>query len=223
MQTIDILRKRVSFYAFLGQEECRILDLFSVLNDIRKGAFANAIMKLRSKMDDKRVYRKKKKCLPSVCFSGIFWDGHYKHNVDSYTNLMVVDIDHLDDNKSEMRSRLVNDPRIVAVWESVSGQGLKALLYIDYSTAVSPENIWVAHEKCAFPQVSRYLQHTHQIKIDPTGKDVTRLCFVSFDPDIFLRKEFEPFVVTVNMSENAMSHIRHQYLNRKYIRRRKKK
>lgn len=221
MQITNILRKHVSFYAFLGQKECHKLILFSVLNDIRKGVYADAILKLRNKIDDKQSYRKKKKQLPSVCFSGIFWDSHYKHNVNLYTNLLVVDIDHIENEKSGIRQLLINDPKIVALWESASGQGFKALLYINYSSTISPENLWVVHEKCAFPQVQQYLKKSYGIKIDPSGKDVTRHCFVSYDPNIFLRREFEPFNVTVNLSSEAMEQIRKQYLSRKQFRNRK--
>lgn len=93
-----------------------------------------------------------------------------------------------------------------------------SILFIDLITVheVLPENLWVVHEKCAFRQVLRYLKKVHQIKIDPTGRDITRHCFMSFDPDIFLRKEFEPFNVVVNLSEESMSEIRLRYVSRKY-------
>ena len=222
MQTTDILRKHVSFYEFLGHRGCRRPILFSVLNDIRKGVYADLITKLRETVNNKRAYSQQKKQLPSVCFCGIFWGAHYKHNLTSYTNLLVIDIDHVRDNKLEIKRILIDDPKIVAVWDSVSGQGLKALLYLDYSVNVSLGNLWVAHEKCAFPQVQRYLKRTYEVEIDSSGKDVTRHCFVSFDPDIFLRKEFEPFKVDVDLSEAAMSKIRMRYLRHKYIRQNRK-
>lgn len=217
MQTADILRKRVSFYVSLGQKECFVRTLFAVLNDIRKGVYADIILKLRNRIDDNLVYRKWKKRLPSICFCGIFWNGHYKHDISLYTNLLVVDIDHIKDSKSEIRKILIGDSRFVAVWDSVSGCGLKALLYLDYSCKVIPENLWIVHEKCAFPQVRKYMRNSLGITIDPNGGDVTRHCFVSFDPDIFLRKEFEPFHVSISLSEAEMAIIRKQYLSRRYI------
>lgn len=216
MQTIDILRKQVSFYESLRQRECASRTLFSVLNDIRKGVYADVILKIREHVGEKRVYLEQKRCLPSVCFCGIFGGGHYKHDMELYTNLLVIDIDHVHDNISAIRRALVGDPKIVAVWTSVSGQGLKALVHVEYSCEVMSENLWVVHEKCAFPQVLRYLKKTHRIRIDPIGRDITRHCFMSFDPDIFLRKEFEPFKVNVNLSEESMSEIRTRYVSRKY-------
>lgn len=222
MQTTDILRKHVSFYDSLRQKECCRRTLFSVLNDIRTGVYADAVLRVRSRVDDKQSYRTKKKRLPAICFCGIFWGSHYKHNLTSYTNLLVIDIDHVRDDRLKIKRTLIDDPKIVAVWDSVSGQGLKALLYLDYSVDVSLGNLWVAHEECAFPQVQRYLKASYGIEIDPNDKSVTRYCFVSFDPDIFLRKEFEPFEVDVDLSEAAMSKIRTRYLRRKYIRQNKK-
>lgn len=216
VQTIDILRKHVSFYESLRQGECSRRTLFSVLNDIRTGVYADIVLHARKSVENKQSYRARKQRLPSVCFCGIFWGRHFKHDLNLYTNLLVVDIDHIDNNKSEIRQALIGDPKIVAVWESVSGQGLKALLHIEYSSEVLPENLWVVHEKCAFPQVQRYLKESYGIEIDPSGEDVTRHCFVSFDPDIFLRKAFEPFDVIVDLSRTAMAKIRKRYVNRKH-------
>lgn len=216
MHTIDILRKHVLFYESLRQRECFSRTLFSVLNDIRIGVYADVISKLRETINDRQAYLEQKRLLPSVCFCGIFGGSHYKHDMDLYTNLLVIDIDHVGLEKSAIRQALVGDPKIVAVWESVSGQGIKVLLHVEYSIDVSSENLWVVHEKCAFRQVLRYLKKVHRIKIDPTGRDITRHCFMSFDPDIFLRKEFEPFKVAVNLSEESMSEIRLRYVSRKY-------
>ena len=217
MQTADILRKHVSFYESLRQRECDCRTLFSVLNDIRKGMYADVISKIREHIGEKRVYLEQKRRLPSVCFCGIFGSSHYKHDMDLYTNLVIVDIDHVHDNISAIRQALVDDPKIVAVWPSVSGQGLKALVHVEYSCEVMSENLWVVHEKCAFPQVLRYLKKTHRIRIDPIGRSITQRCFMSFDPDIFLRKEFEPFKVIVNLSEEAMAKMRTEYLRRKHL------
>lgn len=222
MQTTDILRKHVSFYDSLRQKECCRRTLFSVLNDIRTGVYADVVLHVRNRVDDKQSYRTKKKRLPAICFCGIFWGSHYKHDVNLYTHLLVVDIDCIENKKTEIKQTLIDDPKIVAVWDSVSWQGLKALLYVDYSTDVLVENLWVVHEECAFPQIQRYLKTSYGIEIDPNDKSVTRYCFVSFDPDIFLRKEFEPFKVDVDLSEAAMSKIRTRYLRRKYIRQNRK-
>lgn len=218
MQTVDILRKQVSFYPCVMRPECSRRTLFSALNDIRTGVYAESVQAVRKNLGNKQAYRAKKRRLPTICFCGIFWQSHFKHDLNLYTRLMVIDIDHLGDNMSEVRQALIGDPKIVAVWESVSGQGLKALMYMNYSRELLPENLWVAHEKCAFPQVRRYLKKTHGVEIAPTGKDVTRHCFVSFDPDIFLRRTFEPFDVTVNLTDDAMAGIRKQYLKRRAVR-----
>lgn len=216
MDAVDILNKHVAFYEFLGHKECSRRTLFSILNDIRKGVHADAVLKLRKNVDNVQLYRNQKKRLPSVCFCGIFWGSHYKYDVNLYTNLLVIDIDYIKNDRLEIKRLLMNDPKIVAVWDSVSGQGLKALLYINYLSAVLPENIWVVHEMCAFPQVQKYLKESYGINIDPSGKDVTRYCFMSYDPDIFLRKEFDVFDVTVDLSEVSICKIKKRYLNRKY-------
>lgn len=70
----------------------------------------------------------------------------------------------------------------------------------------------------SFFGIERYSKEFYGFEIDPCGKDVTRHCFVSFDPEIFLRKAFEPFDVIVDLSETAMAGIRRRYLSRKRVR-----
>ncbi len=71
---------------------------------------------------------------------GIFWGSHYKYDLNLYTNLLLVDIAHIEDKKTEIKRILINDPKIAAVWDSVSGQGFKVLLHVDYSIDVLLEN-----------------------------------------------------------------------------------
>ena len=78
---------------------------------------------------------------------------------------------------------------------------------------------WIYHEHCAFPQIEKYLRETCDIDIDPSGDDITRLCFVSYDPDIHMKKEFTPFKVSCNLSKNQINKIRWRYnYSRKNVR-----
>lgn len=43
--------------------------------------------------------------------------------------------------------------------------------------------------------VSNYIQYKYNILIDPSGKDVTRLCFVSYDSNIVIKDSFKSFDV----------------------------
>jgi hypothetical protein len=57
------------------------------------------------------------------------------------------------------------------------------------------------HHKLAFQQVSDYYEQALQLEVDPSGKDVSRLCFMSYDPDCFRNINAEPFNVNIEHNE----------------------
>lgn len=106
---------------------------------------------------------------------------------------------------------LKSDEHVVATWLSPSGDGLKVLFYLEYDKQFPIADAWIYHEHCAFPQVDNYLRQTYGIDIDPMGGDITRLCFVSDDPDVHLKKEFQPFQVNSDLTKNKICKIRLKY------------
>lgn len=76
---------------------------------------------------------------------------------------------------------------------------------------VDSENIWVMHEHCAFPQIATYLYENYGIQADKTGADIVRLCYVSSDSNIHLKKYFEPFKVHITLSNKQIHKIRGKY------------
>ena len=94
---------------------------------------------------------------------------------------------------------------------SPSGNGLKALFYVEYASPIKEEDIWVLHEHCAFPQIENYLITKYSIQVDQTGADITRLCFVSSDSDIHLKREFEPFNIDITLTSKQIWNIKRKY------------
>lgn len=221
MNTCDILNKRVSLCLDIRAKSYRSISLFEALNSIRKGKYKTQIENIRRLygLGESAIagYKSKKKRLPSFVFSGSLFDTRFKFDICSYTSLLVVDIDKLE-SVDVIKASLKSDPHIIATWLSPSGNGLKALFYLEYDKQYSQTDAWIYHEHCAFPQVDGYLRKTYGIDIDQTGKDITRLCFVSYDPEIHLKREFEPFVVNCNLNEKSVKRIRTQYYSRKQIR-----
>ncbi|MCM1033995.1 MAG: hypothetical protein NC038_01735 [Paludibacter sp.] len=132
-------------------------------------------------------YKAEQKRLPSFLFSGVLFDTRFKFDVYGYTSLLIVDIDKLVSVHS-IKELLKSDEHVVATWLSPSGDGLKVLFYLEYDKQFPIADAWIYHEHCAFPQVDNYLRQTYGIDIDPMGGDITRLCFVSDDPDVHLKK-----------------------------------
>jgi len=222
MNTIDILNKRIALCLDIRVRTYQSISLFEALNSIRIGKYKTQIENIRRLynlgMSAITGYKSKKKQLSAFLFSGSIFDTGFKFDVYGYSSLLIVDIDKLESVES-IKESLKKDSHIIATWLSPSGNGLKALLYLEYDKQHPHTHTWIYHEHCAFPQIEKYLRETYNINIDPTGDDITRLCFVSYDPDIHLKREFTPFKVSCNLSNNQINKIRWRYnYGRKNIR-----
>ncbi len=222
MNTLDILNKHIALCLDIRAKSYHTITLFDALNSIRTGKYKTQIENIRRlhRLGKSAMagYKTKKKQLSSFIFSGTLFDTRFKFDICGYTSLMIIDIDNLESVDS-IKDQLKNDSHIISTWLSPSGNGLKALLYLEYDKEYPYANTWIFHEHCAFPQIEKYLRDTYAITIDPSGADITRLCFVSYDPDIHMKKEFTPFKVSCNLSSNQISKIRWRYnYSRKNIR-----
>lgn len=212
METQTILNKRISFCPNVQAKSYKSISLFEALNSIRTGNYEKQIGYIRRLLINNSIqsYKAKKKQLPAYIFSGIAFGNRYKFDISGYTSLIVVDIDKLE-NIELVKSQLKSDCHIISVWMSPSGNGLKALFYVEYASQIKEENIWVLHEHCAFPQIENYLLTKYSIQVDRTGADITRLCFVSSDSDIHLKREFEPFTVDITLTSKQIWNIKRKY------------
>ena len=101
------------------------------------------------------------------------------------SGLIVLDIDHLKD-ADEVEATfqlLLNNPRLETqlLFRSPSGHGLKWIIEI-----VNNEG----HDhKYYFQAVENYLR-TYGIVVDPSGKDISRACFVPYDPAAFIHPKY---------------------------------
>ena len=157
-----------------------------ILDAIRSGRWMSLIQKIRD-CSDKEERSNLKKGLPCVTFSGTFNDTRKEKNIKKYSHLMVIDIDDLKPNElSRFKAQMREDPFIVSFFESPS-RGLKAL--VEVSSTLEQ------HKSIAFPYVQQYFKDMHGITIDKSGKDVSRLCYVSYDPEMYYTEDYMVFEI----------------------------
>ena len=212
-QTIDILNKKISIFSSIKDLEPLTITLFNILNRFRKGYYENHIRKVRNSLryNSHEIFRDRKKRLPLVSFSGRFFLSKRKNQIFGYTNLMVLDFDHLENSTNDIKQTLYNDPHLLAIWTSPSGLGLKALVMLKYDKEFEEKDSWIVHEHEAFPAVRDYFKQKYNLNIDLTGADITRLCFISYYPDLYLKKEFLEFNISHRLSAAEMDLIRQKY------------
>ena len=156
-------------------------ELEYYLQRIKDGKNEKLISQLRLEVDlDKK--KEIKNNLPAVTFCGQFTLRN-KENLKQGSGFAILDFDKLE-NVVKEKELLKSNNYIFSAWISPSGNGLKALVKI--------------------PIISNDIEYKHIFKqlqqifptVDPSGSDITRLCFESHDPDIYFNYESQKFIPT---------------------------
>lgn len=184
------MKAKCSVFKNSFSPECNYeVPTLRVLDAIKEGRWKDLIEKIRG-CEDKDTRNELKKSLPCATFSGTFNHRRQEKNIKSYSQLMVVDIDNLKPNElKRFKASLKEDPFIICFFESPS-RGLKALVEVNSELE--------DHKGKAFPYVQEYFKDAHGITIDKSGKDVSRLCYVSYDPELYYTEDYDVFDVPTN-------------------------
>jgi len=129
----------------------------------------------------KAALDKLKKKLPAALFSGTFTTRSIA-GLAKHSGLICCDLDKLGDSLTAVRGMIEADPHTLAALLSPSGTGLKVILRCD---PLRP------HLE-SFNAARRHFRERFGLEIDGACSDVARLCFVSFDPDLFARDDAPP-------------------------------
>lgn len=156
--------------------------IIEVLNDIKTGKYINVITYLRKSLKESKMeaYERAKKSLPAFTPSASFKGGRKLEFVTAYTQIVVLDIDKLTTEQLDTAKQLSKEtPYTFASFTSPSGNGLKIFVRVNSSQ----EN-----HKEAFITLQKFYEEFLSLPIDKSGKDITRLCFVSYDTDLYLNE-----------------------------------
>lgn len=163
------------------QTKGEVTQLSKELNDIANGTYKTQILNCREALIDKKdkvLYKKLKTQLKAVTFCGSFEGGRKLSNLTFYNKILVIDIDGIDKKDlNDLKAKLISDQYIMAVWTSPSLSGLKGLVKINST----PES-----HKIFFSSLSIYFLQKYGIELDKSGNDITRLCYVSWDENIYI-------------------------------------
>jgi len=156
-------------------------DVTYYLDRIQNGTFEKEIKNLRSEIDPEKK-KQIKNSLSGVTFCGTF-TSRKKENLKQGSGLAILDFDKLD-NSFEFKESLKSNDFIFSCWISPSGNGVKALVKIP---VIKNDDEY----KLIFKQLVEIFPN-----LDLSGSDITRLCFESYDPDIYINLDSEKFIPT---------------------------
>lgn len=158
-------------------------ELDSVIKGIIEGQWKGRIDDIRTL--DKKAYDDAKRSLPAIT-----WSGQFKERkaaaIESYSGYIILDIDHIEPSDVlNLKVKLREESCVYFAFASPSGKGLKILCHV---------NTDKDQHLSAFLHLQHYFENKYLLKIDDSGKDICRLCFVSHDPEA-LHKDHSPFIV----------------------------
>ena len=171
-------------------------SLILILNDIKIGKYKADIEPIRScfASGDTEKADQLKKQLPAFTPSGTYEGGRKAHLLKQYSGFVHLDFDKLiPEQLSEAFLKIKQIPYTFGCFRSPSDKGLKVFIEVN-TTAV--------HHEIAYHQVQEYYEKALGILCDPKCKDITRLCFMSDDPDAYKNLNNEKFIV--QLSETAI-------------------
>jgi predicted P-loop ATPase len=179
-----------NFNEVIGQ-----MSISAVLDEIRNGRYRTEVNNLRQLIADgnKKEYDNRKKSLPAFTPSACFDGGRKQQYFVAYSGLIILDIDKLSHEQlANAFDQVVNIPYTYACFRSPSNNGLKILVRTDSNH--------LTHYQ-AYNEIKSYYEQVLGLEVDSSGKDITRLCFFSWDPDTCLKEKSEIFKTTINMIE----------------------
>lgn len=174
--------RKVSIVEQARRTETKNYKLETVIRWIRegKGKFADNVRAVREavKEGDKDKAGEAKLNLPACMFSGTFTRRSSK-DIEEHSGMLCLDFDYIDNPKGSV-DEMRYDPHIIASFISPSGTGVKTIIAI-------PRD--VENHREAFLSASSYIKTVYGLEADESGKDVSRLCFLSYDPELHYSDE----------------------------------
>ena len=156
-------------------------DVSTIIERIKEGASQDIVRSIRAEKD-KSKRNQLKQSLPAICFSGKFTKRN-DSSITEHSGLICLDFDGYESDKLllEDKERLTKDRYVYSVFISPSGLGLKALVKIPNE---------VDTHKQFFNSLQ---QHFDSPYFDITCKNVSRVCYESYDPLIYINEQSSVF------------------------------
>lgn len=163
----------------------RHAGLDDILDGIQSGRWRADIEEVRLifATQGKEAADERKKDLPAFTPSGTFSRRCTEGLIDP-SGVICLDFDALGDRLCEIRPRIDSDPHTLASFLSPKGDGLKVCVRVPADSA---------QHAAAWKAAAAYYTEVCDAHPDPNRKDIAGLCFVSFDPDLYINKSAQPF------------------------------
>lgn len=166
-------------------EPCRAADIVDMYRYVTSPYAKARTETLRAIAAHREAKAYKAEHFDYCTFSGLFRKRSDKELI-LHSGLMCIDFDDVKDI-STLKQRLIHheyfDTELLFV--SPSGNGLKWIIPVDLRGC--------GHSRY-FKAVARCIEATTGVSPDPSGSDVSRSCFLPYDPDAYINPKYADYV-----------------------------
>ena len=166
----------ITAFKNIWSKEPHYISVELALNRIKNGNSKKLVEEIRNTLDKEKAAELKKN-LPCICFSGKFGSDRKDEQIISHSKYLVLDFDNVYELRDK-QTEIISNQFIYACWVSPSGNGLKALVKI--ADGKKHREHFEALEEI-FPE------------IDKSGKNTSRVCYESFDSEIYINLNADVF------------------------------
>lgn len=166
----------ITAFKNIWSKEPHYISVELALNRIKNGNSKKLVEEIRNTLDKEKAAELKKN-LPCICFSGKFGSDRKDEQIITHSKYLVLDFDNVYELRDK-QTEIISNPFVYACWVSPSGNGLKALVKI--ADGKKHREHFEALEEI-FPEIDR------------SGKNTSRVCYESFDSEIYINPNAEVF------------------------------
>ena len=163
------------------------VEITEVIECIKNGDYKDDINAIRYAVhsEDLKTVDEIKSTLIGFTTSGTFGTSRTKENINSYSKMICLDFDKLDHQELQEILTIIKICNYTYVsFISPSGNGIKVIVKVNCDAESHDET---------YIQVAEYYKSITGITYDKKCKDITRLCFLSYDEDVYVNNNSEIF------------------------------
>lgn len=176
---MDILNSHVSYFDSITETEVvrKAYSIGDCIKAIREGQFKKTVDKVRAGKEEF------KKDLPAVAVHGVFRDYRKGKDFILASGLIVIDIDDTEDPLEDVKQDIMDSfDYVFAVMISPSGNGIKALCYVD-PDSVTADN---------YREIGKFISKDFVEYGTIDYLSITDCLIISYDPNILVNENPNP-------------------------------
>ena len=157
-------------------------NLLEILQEIKTDKYQSDVKSIRYALHkgDEKTADEIKSGLIGFTASGAFGTSRTKANINTYSQIVCLDFDDIPVEELEALVSKINECKhTFASFISPSGEGLKVFIKVNSNAE---------QHTIAYNQIANFYKDLSGYNFDAKCKDITRLCFVSYDADCFINE-----------------------------------